>query len=151
NGSGKSSIANKLFEVNQNLEEKEAEQSVSFYNIINKHEIKPITKIESDIYSYSDLFLEEKINFTENENLNAIVMLGNQNKIQNKINEYEAEKVNKEKKLDKLLEEQSNYKSKEESAKSDLEKIRSEERRVGKECKTQRARDNEEEKRQRRK
>ncbi|MFL2131947.1 hypothetical protein [Ruoffia sp. FAM 20858] len=32
NGSGKSSIANKLFEVNQNLEEKEAEQSVSFYN-----------------------------------------------------------------------------------------------------------------------
>lgn len=123
NGSGKSSIANKLFEVNQNLEEKEAEQSVSFYNIINKHEIKPITKIESDIYSYSDLFLEEKINFTENENLNAIVMLGNQNKIQNKINEYEAEKVNKEKKLDKLLEEQSNYKSKEESAKSDLEKI----------------------------
>src|SRR5699024_8959468 len=83
----------------------------------------PITKIESDIYSYSDLFLEEKINFTENENLNAIVMLGNQNKIQNKINEYEAEKVNKEKKLDKLLEEQSNYKSKEESAKSDLEKI----------------------------
>lgn len=100
NGSGKSSIANRLYGLSKEGNEKiitdsdSMRQHFSFYNVANKKKTTLVNfeNTNGKIYSYSDDFINDKINFTENSNLEAIVMLGEQGKIQEEINELEYKK-----------------------------------------------------------
>ncbi|MGF3073641.1 AAA family ATPase [Facklamia sp. P13069] len=101
NGSGKSSIANGCYHysLNEQIESEEITedsnpQSIKFE--MTNNQVSSCEVTNAKVYSFSEGFILDKIDFRKQKDLNAIVMLGDQKKYRNILDSLESDLKSKE-------------------------------------------------------